>query len=126
MPKKLDLLFLPVLINNEENELIYFGENPIYNNWENYKKKHHLLNYILMNFENAEGAKNTEDLLNDFVLSRDSAKIFEIDNRHYFNPEMRSKCETAVDLTLRNIKTNSKNSFLPIKVNFIGTPSVTN
>ena len=28
MPKKLDLLFLPVLINNEENELIYFGENP--------------------------------------------------------------------------------------------------
>ena len=39
MPKKLDLLFLPVLIDNKENELIYFGENPIYNNWENYKKK---------------------------------------------------------------------------------------
>ena len=36
---------------------------------------------FLMNFENAEGAKNTEDLLNDFVLSRDSAKIFKIDNR---------------------------------------------
>jgi hypothetical protein len=40
--------------------------------------------------------------------------IFEFSNMHYFNPEMRSKCETVIDLTLRNIKTNSNNPFLPI------------
>tara|TARA_B110000240_G_C13451395_1_gene432662 strand:- start:120 stop:1421 length:1302 start_codon:yes stop_codon:yes gene_type:complete len=36
---------------------------------------------FLINFESSEEAKNTENLLNDFVLSRDSAKIFNIDNR---------------------------------------------
>jgi hypothetical protein len=47
IPKKLNLLFLPVLINSKENELVYFGENPIYKNWNNYKESSHLLNYIL-------------------------------------------------------------------------------
>ena len=40
-------MFLPVLINSKENELVYFGENPIYKNWNNYKESSHLLNYIL-------------------------------------------------------------------------------
>jgi len=47
MPKKLDLLYLPLLIKNKENKLVYFEENTIYNNWNNYKKNYHLLNYIL-------------------------------------------------------------------------------
>ena len=47
IPKKLNLLFLPVLINSKENELVYFGENPIYKNWHSYKESYHLLNYIL-------------------------------------------------------------------------------
>ena len=36
---------------------------------------------FLIKFENCAEANNVENLLNDFVLSRDSAKIFEIDNR---------------------------------------------
>jgi hypothetical protein len=36
---------------------------------------------FLIKFENSAEANNVENLLNDFVLSRDSAKIFEIDNR---------------------------------------------
>ena len=47
IPKKLNLLFLPVLINSKENELVYFGENPIFKNWHSYKESYHLLNYIL-------------------------------------------------------------------------------
>ena len=47
IPKKLNLLFLPVLINSKENELVYFRENPIYKNWHSYKESYHLLNYIL-------------------------------------------------------------------------------
>ena len=47
IPKKIDLLLLPILINVEKNEIIYFSDNPIYHNWKNKKKKYHLLNYIL-------------------------------------------------------------------------------
>ena len=47
IPKKLNLLFLPVLINSEKNELVYFVENPIYQNWNSFKESYHLLNYIL-------------------------------------------------------------------------------
>ena len=71
MPKKLDLLFVPVLINNKENELIYFEENPIYNNWRNYKKKYHLLNYILPN----EDIEDTQ-IFNKSKLFGKAGKIF--------------------------------------------------
>ncbi len=47
IPKKLNLLFLPVLINIEENEIAHFDKNPIYSNWQKYKKNYYLLNYIL-------------------------------------------------------------------------------
>ncbi len=47
IPRKLDLLFLPILINRNQNEVIYFDENPIYKNWNSFNKKYHLLNYIL-------------------------------------------------------------------------------
>ena len=47
IPKKLDLLVLPILINRNQDEIIYFGENPIYKNWNNFNEKYHLLNYIL-------------------------------------------------------------------------------
>jgi len=47
--KKLDLLLFPILIDSDKNEMVYLGENPIYINWNDYKKKYHLLNYILPN-----------------------------------------------------------------------------
>ena len=68
IPKKLDLLFLPILINSNTNELIYFEENPIYNNWNNYKKKYHLLNYILPNedIEDLQNISENTDLIEDY------------------------------------------------------------
>ena len=68
IPKKLDLMFLPLLINNQENELIYFGENPIYNNWNNYKKNYHLLNYILPNedIEDIQIFNNNVELIEEY------------------------------------------------------------
>ena len=47
IPTKLDLLMLPILVDSNKNEIIFFGENPIYNNWNKYNQKHHLLTYIL-------------------------------------------------------------------------------
>mgnify|MGYP001406619086 CR=1 FL=1 len=45
--KKLDLLILPILTNRKEEKIIFFEENPIYENWNNYNEKYYLLNYIL-------------------------------------------------------------------------------
>jgi len=72
VPKKLDLLFLPLLINNKENELIYFGENSIYNNWENYKKNYHLLNYILPNedIEDTQIFNNNMELIEEYNFDK--------------------------------------------------------
>ena len=36
-----------MVINTEKNELVYFVENPIYQNWNNFNERFHLLNYIL-------------------------------------------------------------------------------
>ena len=68
MPKKMDLLLLPLLINRKENELVYFGENPIYNNWNKYKKNYHLLNYILPNedIEDIQIFNNNVELIEEY------------------------------------------------------------
>ena len=47
IPKKINLLFLPILINVEKNKISYFNENPLYNTWQKNKKNFYLLNYIL-------------------------------------------------------------------------------
>ena len=47
IPKKLDVFILPILIKDDQEEIVFFSENPFYNNWNKYNKKFHLLNYVL-------------------------------------------------------------------------------
>ena len=49
IPKEKTLLLIPILINNEKKQILLFSENPFYTNWNNSKKRYHLLNYILPN-----------------------------------------------------------------------------
>ena len=49
IPKEKDLLLVPILIDNEDNQVLLFSENPVYVNWNNNHKKYFLLNYILPN-----------------------------------------------------------------------------
>ncbi len=85
IPKKLDILFIPVLIDLDEEKLIIFTNNPIYNNWNNNQKKYDLLNYILPNEDIedrdtlSKNLKNIEDYdfeeiiqkydLDDFIVN---------------------------------------------------------
>ena len=72
IPKKLNLLFLPVLIDTKENELIYFENNIIYNNWANHKKNYHLLNYILPNedIEDAQIFNDNIELIEEYNFEK--------------------------------------------------------
>ena len=46
IPKKVDVLFIPVLINSKSEKLIMFNENPIFLNWNKNMKISDLINYI--------------------------------------------------------------------------------
>ena len=47
LPIKKNILFIPIIIENENRETQIFTENIIYKNWNENKKNFHLLNYVL-------------------------------------------------------------------------------
>ena len=47
LPKIKKLLFIPILIDENNNEIVLFTENIFYNKWLNEKKSHSQLDYIL-------------------------------------------------------------------------------
>jgi len=49
IPKEKDLLLIPILINNEKNQVLLFSENAFYVNWNKSNENYFLLNYILPN-----------------------------------------------------------------------------
>ena len=66
LPLKKDIFFIPIIIDENKDEILMFSENYIFNNWNLDKKKYHLLNYILP----------TEDL-EDFNLVKSKSKNLE-------------------------------------------------
>ena len=66
LPIKKNIFFIPIIIDEDKNEISMFSENYLFNNWNLYKKKYHLLNYILP----------TEDL-EDFNLVKSKSKNLE-------------------------------------------------
>ena len=49
IPKKIDVLFIPVLVNSKSEKLTMFNENPIFINWSKNLKASDLISYILPN-----------------------------------------------------------------------------
>ncbi len=44
-----DLIFFPIEVDEEKNEIFLFSESQLFKNWNSKKEKHHQLNYILPN-----------------------------------------------------------------------------
>ena len=81
IPKEKTLLLIPILINNEKNQILLFSENPFYNNWNKSEKKYHLLNYILPNedIEDINHVKKNINNIEGYNFSEIVSK-YEIDN----------------------------------------------
>ena len=47
VPLKKKLLFIPIIIDENKNDLLIFSENKIFNEWNNHIKNFHLIEYIL-------------------------------------------------------------------------------
>ena len=66
LPVKKNIFFLPIVVDNNKDEISIFSENYIFNNWNLNSQKYHLLRYILP----------TEDL-DDFNLLKKNSKYLE-------------------------------------------------
>ena len=66
LPIKKNLIFIPIIVDEDKNEIQMFSENKLYNIWNSKSKKYDLLNYILP----------TEDL-EDFNLIKRNIKNLE-------------------------------------------------
>ena len=69
IPKKKDLLLIPVMVNLELNQISLFNNNIFYEKWNNNHERYYLLNYILP----------SEDLEDVGLLSQNSQSIEDYD-----------------------------------------------
>ena len=76
IPKDKDLLLIPILINNEKNQVLLFSENSFYTNWNKSDENYFLLNYILPNEDIEDinlikkNIKNIEDYNFNEIISK--------------------------------------------------------
>ena len=73
MPENTEVLFIPILIDTQSNEIKYFNENYFYNNWNNVNKKYFLINYNLPD-ENIENFRIFQNIKNN-LESNDLSEI---------------------------------------------------
>ena len=81
IPVKMDLLILPILFDTNKNEIIFFGQNPVYNNWNQHSKKYHLLTYILPSedIEDNQLLKNNIDYIEEYNFE-DIIRKYDLNN----------------------------------------------
>ncbi len=79
VPKDTDVLFIPILIDTQSNEIKFFDQNYFYNNWNNINKNYFLLNYNLPD-ENIENFRLFQRIKNNI----EDNDLSEITNKYNF------------------------------------------
>ncbi len=79
VPKYTDVLFIPILIDTQNNEIKFFDQNYFYNNWNNVNKNYFLLNYNLPD-ENIENFRFFQRIKNNI----ENNDLSEITNKYNF------------------------------------------
>ncbi len=109
VPKNTDILFIPILIDIQSNEIKYFNQNYFYNNWNNINKNYFLLNYSLPN-ENIENFRFFQRIKNNI----ENNDLSEIINKYNFN----NVFVVIFYKNKKNLKIFSKISFSNSNFNF--------
>ncbi len=73
VPENIEVLFIPILIDTQSNEIKYFNQNYFYNNWNRVNKKYFLINYNLPD-ENIENFRIFQNIKNN-LESNDLSEI---------------------------------------------------
>ena len=119
VPKSTEVLFIPILIDTQSNELKYFNQNYFYDNWKNINKSYFLLNYNLpdKNIENFNFFQKIKNNIENYDLSEITKKynfenIFIVvfyknkDNLKIFSKISFSKLSFNFNLNKNNINYN--------------------
>ncbi|WP_440938947.1 hypothetical protein [Candidatus Pelagibacter sp.] len=71
-------LFIPIIINENENSLSIFSDNPIYMNWNKTNKKYQLINYLLPSedLEDLNLVKEKLDVIETYDFNDITKKYF--------------------------------------------------
>ncbi len=109
VPKNTDVLFIPILIDTQSNELKYFDQNYFYNNWNNVNKNYFLLNYNLPD-ENIENFRLFQSIKNNI----ESNDLSQITNKYNFE----NIFVVIFYKNKKNLRIFSKISFSNSKFNF--------
>ena len=122
LPIKKDIFFIPIILDENKNEILMFSESYLFNNWNSNIKKHHLLNFILptedledfnlikrnlTNLENYDFKEiiqkyNLEDFIIMIVFKND--KEIRVLNKINFNKKSDLKNLKFENLSLKNHK----------------------
>ena len=80
VPVKKKIFFIPIIIDEEKKDLLIFTDNKIFNDWNNYKERYHLINYILPSedIEDLKILKNNFDIIEQYNFQ-------EIINKYYLD-----------------------------------------
>ena len=78
IPLKKKLLFIPIIIDENKNDLLIYSGNKIYDEWNNYKQKFHLIEYILPteDLEDYNLIKNKFDLIEQYDFKEITDKYY--------------------------------------------------
>ena len=79
VPKNTNVLFIPILIDTQNNEIKFFDQNYFYNNWNNGNKNYFLLKYNLPD-ENIENFRLLQRIKNNI----ENNDLSEITNKYNF------------------------------------------
>ena len=109
VPKNTEVLFVPILIDTQTNEIKYFNQNYFYNNWNNINEKFFLLNYNLPD-ENIENFQFFQKIKNNL----ENNDLSEITNRYNF----KNIFVAIFYKNKSNLKIFSKISFSNLNFNF--------
>ena len=109
VPKNTEVLFVPILIDTQTNEIKYFNQNYFYNNWNNINEKFFLLNYNLPD-ENIENFQFFQKIKNNL----ENNDLSEITDRYNF----KNIFVAIFYKNKSNLKIFSKISFSNLNFNF--------
>jgi hypothetical protein len=122
LPMKKSVLFIPIILDENKEEILIFSESYLYKNWNSNIKKHHLLNYVLPsedledysliknNSENLENYNFEEIIkkynLDDYIISIvfKNNKEIRVLNKIHFNKKINLKNLKFNNLSLDNDK----------------------
>ena len=73
-------LFIPIIIDQDSNDLVIFANNPLYENWNNFSNETQLINYLLPteDLEDMNLIKSKSDFIEDYDFE-------EIIKKYYLN-----------------------------------------